>query len=188
MVRGLALGRLFERLGRNFGIQLAASGYKRYSWNAPATALEVHPNDGYSDLPDGDGCRLCSEEKARWQPALPAGADAGAALPLQPGLRRLRQGAVPAPHSEKAAQPRGVLCRGRGIGRPDGLAARRRAALAPADCRDRQRTGGAQKIRLPVHQRPGTQAAAAGVHTVKVPDLFSSSGRPARAPRLRRLP
>ena len=72
------------------------------------------------------------------QKALSAGAHAGAAVPLQPGVRRLRQGAVSAAHSQEASLAGRMLSRGRRVRRAHGVDSRRRAAAAPADRRDRR--------------------------------------------------
>ncbi len=56
-------------------------------------------------------------QKLRRTQALPARADARAAVPLQPGLRRLRQDPVPRAHPQEAAHPRRMLPRRRGMRR-----------------------------------------------------------------------
>ena len=86
-------------------------------------------------VPDVDGgvVRRCGSGCAGAQ-ALPARADARAALPLQPGLRRLRQDPVPRPRSCKQAPHRRAVParRSTSAGRPMVSHPRRRAAAVPA--------------------------------------------------------
>src|ERR1700730_5376077 len=60
-----------------------------------------------------DGGQLCHPAKACPAEAVSPGADAGAPVSLQPGLRRLRQDSVPGPCPQAPADPRGVLPGGR---------------------------------------------------------------------------
>ena len=60
--------------------------------------------------------------------AVSAGADAGAAVPLQPGLRRLRQDSASGGDPAAAPDARAVLGSGRRMRRADRLDSRRRAA------------------------------------------------------------
>ena len=121
-------------------------------------------------------------EAARAQ-ALPARADARAALPLQPGLRRLREDPVPGEHPEVAAQLRGVHAGGGRVPGADGEPAGRRAADAP---RDRPHRGGArraQEVHLPVHQRAAARREARPLHAVEVPELQRAPRRSRRRAR-----
>ncbi len=152
------------------------------------SGAELFTDHGHSHFPDVHRCHLRAEATAARQPTLSAGPDAGAPLPLQPRLRGLRQGAVSSAHPQEAAHARTVLCGRGGMRRPDGLAARRRTAAAPADRRDRQWPGRTQEVHLSVHQCPGAQAPPAGVHPLQIPHLFGAPGRAARAPRLLGLP
>ncbi len=78
--------------------------------------------------------------------ALPAGADAGAAVPLQPGLRRLRQDRLPGGNPEPAPQRRRVPGGGRRMRRAGGGHRRRRAAAAQGDAEDRRRDPARKKF------------------------------------------
>ena len=71
--------------------------------------------------------------------ALPAGADAGAAVPLQPGLRRLRQDRLSGRDPEPAPVGRRVHGGDRRVRRAGGVDRRRRAAAASRDRADRRR-------------------------------------------------
>src|ERR1700681_3420827 len=64
-------------------------------------------------IADVDSGQLCHPAKARPAEAISPGADAGASVSLQPGLRRLRQDSVPGPCAQAPADPRGVLPGGR---------------------------------------------------------------------------
>ena len=131
---------------------------------------------------------LRAEAEACRAQALPARPHAGAAVPLQPGLRRLRKDPVSGPHPEEGTFAGRVLQRGGRVRRADGLHPRRRAADAPADRRDRRRPGRAQEIHLPLHQRAAAEGKAGPVQAEQVSDFFRPHGRPARAPRFLRLP
>ena len=76
----------------------------------------------------GPSPRYVLRQAAARREALSAGADAGAAVSLQPGLRRLRQDPVPGRNPAAAAHARAVLRRGRRVRRADRLDPRRRAA------------------------------------------------------------
>src|ERR1019366_4905853 len=65
--------------------------------------IEVHScrrGDGSSCIPDVDSGFVRSAAEAGRTHALSARAHAGAAVPLQPGLRRMWQDPVPGPHPE----------------------------------------------------------------------------------------
>src|SRR5437660_924707 len=78
--------------------------------------------DGSSSLASLDGCNVCSEAEAQRPQAVSAGADAGAAVPLQSGLRRLWKDSVSRAHPEGGAFSRRVLQGGGRVRRADGLA------------------------------------------------------------------
>src|SRR5271167_403498 len=67
-----------------------------------------------------DGGRRClrAETAARRAQALPAGAHAGAAVPLQSRVRRLRQDRLSGRHFEQAPVGEGMSRRGRRVRRP----------------------------------------------------------------------
>src|SRR6202030_518137 len=62
-----------------------------------------------SCIADVDGGQLCYPAEARASKAISPGADAGAAVSLQPGLRRLRQDSVSGACAQAPAVARGVL-------------------------------------------------------------------------------
>ena len=74
-------------------------------WTRLLEPRRISLRHGHSDFPDVDRRDLCAEEQAGRQQALPARAHARASFPLQPGLRRLRQSAIPSPHPEEGADP-----------------------------------------------------------------------------------
>ena len=76
---------------------------------------------------------MCLKQKIKGRKRYPARAHAGAAVPLQPGVRRLRQDSVSGAHSEgRSSRPRSASG-GRRVRHADGLDSRRRAAAASAD-------------------------------------------------------
>src|SRR3954467_7181985 len=83
---------------------------------------------GYPAAAADQGRRLYPETASGGAEALPTGADARALVPLQPGLRRLRQDRLPRPHPEQAPLGRGMPGRGRPVRRAGGRHRRRRAA------------------------------------------------------------
>ena len=78
------------------------------------------------------------KQHLRGRQALSAGADAGAAVPLQPGLRRLRQDRLPGRDPQPAPVGRGLPGGGRRVRRAGGGDRRRRAAAAQGDAADRR--------------------------------------------------
>src|SRR5208282_432076 len=70
-------------------------------------------SNGSSRIPDVDSGLLRSAPEAGRTQALSARAHARAAVPLQPGLRRMRQDPVPRPHSEERSLCRRLLESGR---------------------------------------------------------------------------
>src|SRR5258707_11766903 len=104
--------------------------------------------DGSSSLASLDGCNLCFEAEADGQEEVSARADAGAAVPLQSGVRRMRKNSVSRAHPEGGAYARRLFQGGRRVRNPDGCDSRRRTAAASADAGDRCRTGSAQEVRL----------------------------------------
>src|SRR6266699_2830045 len=83
--------------------------------NVLRTILMEETPDGSSSLASLDGCNLCFEAEADGQEEVSACADAGAAVPLQSGLCRLRQDSVSRAHSEGRAYARRLLQRGRRV-------------------------------------------------------------------------
>ena len=117
------------------------------------------------------------EAEAHGAQALSAGADAGAAVPLQSRLRRLRQDRLSGPDPQPAPLGAGMPRRGRRMRRADGRDPRRRAADPQGDRRDRQGHRGAQEIRLAVHQRAAAGEEAASVRAVALSVLLGPSRR-----------
>ncbi len=128
------------------------------------------------------------KQKLKGRRRYPLVSDAGASVSLQPGLRRMRKDPVSSAHPEDRPDAGGVLPRGGGVRRADGLHSRRRAAAASADAGDCGRAGGAQEVRLPVHQRAAAERKAAPVQAQQVPLVLGASGWAARAPRFFRVP
>ena len=95
--------------------------------------------NGRAVEPGAAGRRLCREAAPAGAEALPAGADAGAAVPLQPGLRRLRQDRLSGRDPEPAPVGRRVHGGDRRVRRAGGGDRRRRAAAASRDRADRRR-------------------------------------------------
>ena len=93
---------------------------------------------GYPAAAADQGRRLYPEAASGRAEALSAGADAGAAVPLQPGLRRLRQDRLSRRDPEQAPVGRGMPGRGRRMRRARGRDRRRRAAAAQGDAGDRR--------------------------------------------------
>ena len=140
--------------------------------------------------PRWSGGELRAAAEAARREALPARADARAALPLQPRLRRLREDPVPGPHPEASSS------RPRSASRPSTSAARRwcripggEPLLHPQIKRDRRGARRAQEVHLPLHQRAAAEGEARPVQAEQVPDASACTwtGR-GGAPRLRRLP
>ena len=95
--------------------------------------------------PDGPDRRLHREAAARGREALSAGADAGAAVPLQSGLRRLRQDRLSGRDPEPAPVGRAMHGGDRRMRRAGGVHRRRRAAAAQATCRRSSRASSQRK-------------------------------------------
>ena len=123
------------------------------------------------------------KQKLLGRQTLSAGADAGAVVPLQPRLRRLRQDRL----SRRDPQPphvgAGMLGRGRRMRRADGGDSRRRAADPQGDRRDRARPRGAQEVRLALHQRAAAGEEARSVRALALSVLLGASRRPEGPPR-----
>src|SRR6202158_3776164 len=98
--------------------------------------------------------------------ALSAGADARAAVSLQPRLRRLRQDRLSRRDPQSPPVGGGMLGCRRRMRRADGGGPRRRAADPQGHRRDRARPRGAQEIRVAVHQRAALGKEAAFVRTL----------------------
>ncbi len=146
------------------------------------------PRNAGTRFTDVDGLVLRPAPEARRTQAVPARAHARAPVPLQPGLRRMRQDPVPRPHPQDRSHSRRMFPRGRRMRRPHGLHPRRRAADASADRRDRRRPGGAQEIYLSLHQRSAAEREVASLQAQQIPDFQRPPRRPARRARLSRLP
>src|SRR5664280_1140398 len=135
-----------------------------------------------------DCCNLCAEAEAERAQAVPSGVDAGAAVSLQFGVRRLRQDPVPSAYSEDRPDARRLLPRSGRVRDADGLDSRRRTAAASADAGDRGWAGGAQEVRLHVYQCAAIEGEAAFIYAEQVPFVLGACGRAARAPRPLRVP
>src|SRR5215470_13478345 len=103
----------------------------------PPSAAEIQGSKGAtfggSNFTDVDSSKLRPEAEDVWTPALSPCPHAGTAVPLQPGMRRLRQDPVSRAHPEKTAHAGRMLqCRGRVRG-ANGQHSWRRAAHASAD-------------------------------------------------------
>ncbi len=123
--------------------------------------------------------RLHPQAEAHGAQALSAGADAGAAVPLQSRLRRLRQDRLSRRDPEPAPVGQGMPRRRRRVRRADGGHPRRRAADPQGDRRDRQGHRRAQEIRLALHQRAAAGEEAAPVRAVALSVLLGPSRRAA---------
>src|ERR1700744_3057600 len=99
-----------------------------------------------------DRCNVRAEAEGQRAEEVSAGPDAGAVVPLQPGLRRLRQDSVSGAYSEGGADAGGGLEGCRGMWYPDGCDSGRRAAAASADAGDCCGPGGAEEVCLHVYE------------------------------------
>src|SRR5262245_46932840 len=124
-----------------------------------------------TNFTDVDGCELRDEAEARPTETLSAGVDAGAAVSLQPGLRRLRQDPVSGAHPEEGTHAGAVLPRRGRVWCAHGFNPRRRAADALPDREDRGRAGGAAEIHLSVHERAVAQGKDRSLQAEQVPDV-----------------
>src|SRR5271167_161808 len=86
--------------------------------------LKIHASTCFTDV---DRDELCAAAEARGEKAVSAGADAGAAVPVQPGLRGMREDSVPGTYFEEGPHARGVLPGSGGVWRADGVDPGRRA-------------------------------------------------------------
>src|SRR5258708_15487540 len=100
----------------------------RRSWGAwlhPYPSPEINREDAGTDFTDVDGRNIRPQAKAEGAEALPVRADAGAAIPLQSGVRWVRQNSISRTHFENGIEPGGVL-QGRGrVRHADGFDPRR---------------------------------------------------------------
>ena len=94
----------------------------------------------------------------------------------------------PKPILNRRLQRAGMPRCGRRVRRAGGLDPRRRAADPQGDRRDRQRHRGAQKVRLPVHQRAPGREEDRPVRAQPLPHLLDPSRRAARGARPLGLP
>ena len=114
------------------------------------TALPRSPGgelDGHA-APSDHPCRVVPlrTENGQAPRKVPAHRRARTALRLQPQMRGLRQDPAPGRGAEAAYAGGTGRRRGAGVGRPDGLHRRWRAAHAPADRRDRPPAGGEEEV------------------------------------------
>src|SRR5258708_23060971 len=70
---------------------------------------EISRLNAGTDFTSLDRRHIRAETKAHGAQALSLCSDPGAAVSLQPGLRRLRQNSICAPYSEKGIDPGGLL-------------------------------------------------------------------------------
>src|SRR5260370_10734585 len=78
------------------------------SAEAEQLSMEETP-DGSASLASLDSCNLCFEAEDDWPEEVSARPDAAAVVPLQPGVRRLREDSIPRAHPEGGALARGLL-------------------------------------------------------------------------------
>ncbi len=110
------------------GLSVCASA-SRSDGRGRAETAGAHGGSGFADV---DGRDLRARAEAARAEALSAGADARAAVPLQPGLRRLRQDPVPGPHPQAStSRPSSASRPSTSAARPMVVHPRRRAAAAP---------------------------------------------------------
>src|SRR6266853_41873 len=76
---------------------------------APKSSLEISGGDAGTDFTDVDGCDVRPQAKAERAKALPVRVDAGAAVPLQPGLRGMRQNPISRAHFKDGLEPGRML-------------------------------------------------------------------------------
>src|SRR5271156_6331356 len=112
-----------------------------------------HENYGSSNFTGVDRSHLRPQTKVQGTQAISAGAHAGAVVPLQSGVRWLRENSVSRARAENAAHARRMLPGGRGVRRSDGGDPGWRALAAPADRRNCRGLGRAQEVHLSVYQR-----------------------------------
>src|SRR5215472_5424131 len=157
--------------------------FSRDSGGLKRTPIQFHGQWGNAgtSLTNVDGCDLRPEAKAKRAQALPVRADARALVPLQFGLRRLREDTVSGAHLEKGIVTRGVLQGRGGMRHADGVHPWRRASDALGDRQDCGGARGAEEVYLSLHQCPAAQRKTASFQAQQVPDLFRACGRARRA-------
>src|SRR5438477_12919029 len=96
----------------------------------PGRILADHACTGVTSV---DCCDLPAKAEIGGAEAVSVCADAGAAVPLQPGVRGVREDSVSAAHPEEGTDARRMLQGGRRVRDPDGVDSGRRAADALAD-------------------------------------------------------
>ena len=143
---------------------------------------------GHPASPAAPGRRLRPQAEAPRARQVSPGADARAAVPLQSGVRRLRQDRLPDADPESTPERPGVPGRGRRVRRAGGLDSGRRAVDPQGHRRDRQGSDRAPEVRLPVHQRAPGREEDRPVRAQPVPHLLDPSRRAARASRPLGLP
>src|SRR5882762_2033649 len=75
----------------------------------PLSNLEISREDAGTDFTDVDGCNVRPQAKAEGAKALPVRADAGAAVPLQFGMRGMRQNPISRTHFKNGIEPGRML-------------------------------------------------------------------------------
>ncbi len=136
------------------------------------------------------GAYLARQRLAR-QEALSARADARAAVPLQPRVRRLRQDRLSRRDPEPAAVVRRLHGRDRRMRRADGVDRRRRAAAPSRHAAHREGVHGEEEVRHPLHQRAAAEEedrrlrAVALLHVVDPPRRRQGHARQVGVPRRR---
>src|SRR5580658_704910 len=123
-------------------------------------SLNSYACSGFTDV---DGGVVCAAAEARGAEAVSAGADAGAALPVQSGLRGMREDSVSGAHFEEGSLAGGMFPGGGRVRGADGFDPGRRAADASADRGDRRGAGGAEEIYLLMHQRAAAEGKDSAV-------------------------
>src|SRR5688572_3340416 len=152
---------------------------------AIAMLLAVYGRSGVSDV---DGGELRGAAEAAPSQAVSAGADARAAISVQPGLRGVREDSISVARAQEAAYAGAVLQGGGRVRGADREHSGGGAALAPADRPDRRGAGRAEEVHLPVHERAAAEGEAAPVSADEIPDVQRAHGRSAGTPRLRGVP
>src|SRR5581483_2539136 len=121
---------------------------------------------------------LSDEAEADGPETVPARADAGAAVSLQPCLRRLRQDRLSRCDPQSPDDPAGMLGCGRRMRRTDGGDPGRRTADPQGYWRNRSRPCCTQEVRLALHQRASAREEAAPVRALALPVLLGPPRRP----------
>src|SRR2546429_254659 len=100
---------------RNRSLHLSESSRAEYAGSRLQWVLKPLSNSGISrkdagtDFTDVDGCNVRPQAKAEGAEALPVRADAGAVVPLQSGMRGMRQNPIPRTHPKNGIEPGRML-------------------------------------------------------------------------------